>query len=286
MTSGATGKPCKILIDKKSWNVMNGLHYSRLFGFKDLIKLGLKGGKYFTIANPTFSSSYSAYRNQVLPNQLNKFRCRAVKVDTPTAKIVKELNKFKPSILFAYPTVMQLLLPHIKSGNLKIDPDIIVLGGETCFPELKEELEENFTARILNAYACTEANMITTQCSEGRLHINIDWVIIEAVDVNNNPVAKGVLSDKVLLTNLSNFLQPIIRYELTDRIAIYDEPCKCGSVMPYLYVEGRSNDMLEFEGVEGLVEISPMALGILGKVTGLIQYQIIQKSHHLMELRL
>ncbi|NLY37596.1 MAG: phenylacetate--CoA ligase family protein [Tissierellia bacterium] len=196
------------------------------------------------------------------------------------------MNKFKPSILFAYPTVMQLLLPHIKSGNLKIDPDIIVLGGETCFPELKEELEENFTARILNAYACTEANMITTQCSEGRLHINIDWVIIEAVDVNNNPVAKGVLSDKVLLTNLSNFLQPIIRYELTDRIAIYDEPCKCGSVMPYLYVEGRSNDMLEFEGVEGLVEISPMALGILGKVTGLIQYQIIQKSHNLMELRL
>lgn len=286
MTSGTLGTPTKILIDKKTWNVMNAIHYSRLFSLTDLIKVGMKGGKYFTISNPGFSATYNTYRNQVLPNNFNKYRCKAVDVDTPTSEIVTELNKFKPSVFSAYPTTMQLLLPHIKSGSLRINPDIIVLGGETCPPELKKELDASFKSKIQNAYACTEAGMITTPCSEGHLHINLDWVILEPVDENNKPVPNGIMSHKVLLTNLSNFLQPIIKYEVADKIIIYDEPCKCGSVMPYLYVEGRTNDILDFQGAQGIVNISPMALATLGKIKGIVRYQIVQKNYHRLELKL
>ncbi len=286
LTSGSTGTPCKVLHDKKTWNIMNAIYYSRLFSKTDLLKLGLKGAKYFTIENPTFSTPYNSYRNQVLMTRFNKYRCKAVNVDAPTSTIVSELNQFNPSIFFAYPTSMQLLLPDIKSGKLKIKPNIIVLGGETCPPALRKELEANFNSKILNTYSCTEASMITTQCSEGHQHINIDWVILEPVDKYNQPVPPGVMSHKVLLTNLSNYLQPFIKYEVMDRVMIYDEPCTCGNVMPYLYVEGRTDDILEFKGEKGLVGLSPMVLTDPAGLDGILQFQLIQRSYHRLELRL
>ena len=71
-------------------------------------------------------------------------------------------------------------------------------------------------------YSCTEGGFISFQCSEGHLHVNDDWVILEPVDANGKPVPPGTLSDKLYLTNLANFVQPVIRYEVTvpDRMAI------------------------------------------------------------------
>ena len=44
-----------------------------------------------------------------------------------------------------------------------------------------------------------------------------DMCIVELVDARNRPVADGTTSAKVLVTNLHNRTQPLIRYELTDR---------------------------------------------------------------------
>jgi phenylacetate-coenzyme A ligase PaaK-like adenylate-forming protein len=71
-----------------------------------------------------------------------------------------------------------------------------------------------------------------------------------------------------------------------DRVIIYDEPCACGNVMPYLYVEGRTDDILEFKGADGLVGVSPMVLTDPAGLDGILQFQLIQKNHHRLELRL
>ena len=44
-----------------------------------------------------------------------------------------------------------------------------------------------------------------------------DMCLAELVDDDNNPVPAGVPSAKVLVTNLHNLTQPLVRYELTDR---------------------------------------------------------------------
>lgn len=59
-------------------------------------------------------------------------------------------------------------------------------------------------------------------------HLNDDRLIIEAVDEQGNPVPNGEMSHKIFLTNLSNFTQPLIRYEITDRVLIRDgKECGC-----------------------------------------------------------
>jgi phenylacetate-coenzyme A ligase PaaK-like adenylate-forming protein len=123
--------------------------------------------------------------------------------------IVKELNEFQPSMLSGYPCNLSLLCNH---EELDIKPNIIITGGELLTDEIREKLKNRFNCYVQTHYSCTEAGEIACECRYKNLHVNEDWIIIEPVDKENNPVGFGVLSDKVLITNLSNYIQPFIRY--------------------------------------------------------------------------
>lgn len=107
---------------------------------------------------------------------------------------------------------------------------------------------------------------------------------MEPVDKDNNPVGYGVLSDKVLITNLSNYIQPFIRYELSDRIIVHNEKCKCGKSSCWLEIEGRTDDILEFENN---ILIAPMSFyKILEEISEIIRFQLVQRTYKKLELRL
>ena len=68
---------------------------------------------------------------------------------------------------------------------------------------------------------------VECQAHDG-LHVFEDLFILEPVDHQNRPVPAGEYADKVLLTVLFNYTQPLIRYELTDSICMAATPCPCG----------------------------------------------------------
>lgn len=104
------------------------------------------------------------------------------------------------------------------------------------------------------------------------------------MDKDNHPVGPGVQSDKVLITNLSNYIQPFIRYELTDRIIVHDEPCPCGKHTRWLEIEGRTDDILTFPGG---IQIAPMSLyKILEEIRAIRRFQLVQTAPDKLELRL
>lgn len=286
MTSGSTGRPCVVLTDKGAFHLTMALYFIRSFPFKDLIGLGLKRGKYFVIANDGFSMSYNSYRSQILSTPLNRMRCQSISVDSKEEDIISAINRFKPAILYAYPTTMELLLPHIRSKAVKAKPAIMILGGEKCSDKLRTELSTLMKSYVFNTYGTSEASLIARTCREGHLHLFADWVIIEPVDRDYRPVSPGTPSDKLLITNLSNFTQPFIRYEITDRVTLHEEPCSCGNRMPYIEVEGRTDDILEFNHPGGKVRISPIVLTDPADKEGIIRYQLIQKDYDHLELKL
>ena len=104
------------------------------------------------------------------------------------------------------------------------------------------------------------------------------------MDDQYRPVGFGVLSDKVLVTNLANRIQPFIRYELTDRIILHQEKCACGKNSAWLEIEGRTDDTLSFENG---VKVAPMSLyKILEEVKSIRRFQLIQTGPARLELRL
>jgi phenylacetate-CoA ligase len=65
--------------------------------------------------------------------------------------------------------------------------------------------------------------------------------IVELVDADKQPVKPGVASVKVLLTNLYNPLQPLIRYELTD--IFIRQPDASGHGHLRAIVRGRADEV-------------------------------------------
>lgn len=157
-------------------------------------------------------------------------------------------------------------------------------GGEKLNDNVREHLSNIFGCYVQTNYSCTEGGTMACECTAHHFHINDDWVILEAVDENNEPVPFGTQSAKVLLTNLANRICPIIRFEITDRIVMHNEVCECGSTRPWLTVEGRTDDILCFENG---VRIAPLLLyAVLKEVHGIERFQLIQQEDDRLELRL
>lgn len=281
-TSGSTGYPATVLYDKVAIDVASAVAAFRTFARKEDYQAFMKHGKktagVFADYGFYLACGMSRYLQLRMPWKQTKI---TADVNAPGEEIIRQLNAFQPSMLSGYPSNLALLADY---PELSIKPDIIITGGELLTDEIRQKLTDRFGCYVQTHYSCTEGGEIACECSEGHLHINEDWVIVEPVDKDNNPVAPGVQSDKVLITNLSNYIQPFIRYELTDRIIIHDEPCACGKHSRWLEIEGRTDDIMTFNGG---VQIAPMSFyKILEEIKSIRRFQLVQTALDKLELRL
>lgn len=166
-------------------------------------------------------------------------------VFSPIEEIAESLNSIKPSLLWAYPTILEKLAILQKKGALNIRPILIIAGGEPLADDLRNRISAIFDCSVRNSYSSKEAGVIAYECDEGHLHINDDWVILEPLDESNRPVPAGITADKVLLTNLYKTDYPAIRMEVRDRITLYTD-CQCGNISPWIIVEQSINENITF----------------------------------------
>ncbi len=281
-TSGSTGYPATILYDKQNIDVASAVAAFRTFARKEDFKKFMKNGKKTAgvFANYGFylACGMSRYLSLKMPHKKNKI---TIDVNLPEEQIISKLNEFNPAMLSGYPSNLALLADF---KDLDIKPSVVITGGELLTDDIRHKLEDKFDCYVQTHYSCTEAGEIACECKNKHLHINEDWVIVEPVDKNNNPVEFGKQAEKLLITNLSNFIQPFIRYELTDRVTLHNTPCGCGNNAYWIEVEGRTDDVLEFENS---IKIAPMSLyKLLQEVEEIDRFQVIQKDKSALELRL
>ena len=287
-TSGSTGNPLVMLCDRSTNSVMGGISATRAFARKQDMNTFLKAGKKTmgVFATGGFYLGNSTVRSRLLAMPWKKKQMAVTSALLPISQIVDELNAFQPAMLGGYPTILELLVDEQKSGRLHISPVIIMTGGEYLSNHLREKLSEAFHCYVQTNYSCTEAGTIACECTERHFHINDDWVIVEPVDKNNNPVPDGVQSDKILATNLYNYTQPFIRYEVTDRHIMHHEPCACVNISPWLTIEGRVDDIVTFMERERNKNCSTCYLCNTEKIHGIQRFQIVAHKDNKLELKL
>ena len=105
-----------------------------------------------------------------------------------------------------------------------------------------------------------------------------DLVVLEVVDKHNQPVPPAVPGHKVLLTNLVNRAQPLLRYELTDSVTLAGGPNPLG--LPYARiasVDGRSDDVVSLPAAGGgRVAVHPFRLRApFAELLEVRQYQVV-----------
>ncbi len=287
-TSGSTGNPLVMLCDRTTNNVMGGISATRAFARKQDLKAFVKAGNKTmgVFATGGFYLGNSSIRSRLLAMPWKKKQMAVTSALLPISQIVEELNAFQPAMLGGYPTILELLMEEQKSGRLHISPVIVMTGGEYLSDQLREKLSEAFQCYVQTNYSCTEGGTIACECTEQHFHINEDWVIVEPVDKDNKPIPDGVQSDKILLTNLYNYTQPFIRYEVTDRIVMHHEPCACGNVSPWLTIEGRVDDIITFLEDGKDIKIAPLVIyAILKEIHEIQRFQILAYKGNRLELR-
>lgn len=288
-TSGSTGNPLVSIYDDTANNVMGGICACRSYARKeDMTAFMKKGGKTIGVfADEGFYLGNSSIRSRLQKMPWKKKQLAVSSALYPMEQIVCQLNEFQPAMLGGYPSNLELLIDEVKEGRLCISPVLIMTGGEYLSDSLRKRLAETFQCYVQTSYSCTEGGTVACECRQQHFHINDDWLIVEPVDAEGRPVADGVRSDKLLLTNLYNFAQPFIRYEVTDRVIMHHETCACGNPSPWIELEGRMDDVTVFveEGRE--IKVAPLAIyAILKEVHTLRRFQVLVYPENTVKLRL
>jgi len=219
---------------------------------------------------------------QILTPRFTK-KITFIPAEQPIDETVKQLNGIgKIASITTYPSMLAILTREKEAGRLVIEPKLLKVAGETFTAEHRKRVEAAFSSLahgVLDTYASTECIYMAFECDCGRKHVPEDWVILEAVDEDKQPVADGELSTTALLTVLSNHVQPFIRYDIGDCLRFYREPCACGSPFRSFQVEGRQATVVRV----GNVTLSPLVFDL--EHDSARRVQLVQTSEFVFEVR-
>ena len=221
-------------------------------------------------------------------NPWMKTSVRCFSIMRATGSLVNELNAFAPTVIVTYPTVALVLADRTRRRSLRVTPKEVWTGGEKLTVSARQRIEHVLGCTVRDSYGASEFFAMGWECARGRMHANTDWMILEPIDEHGRPVPAGQRSHSTLLTNLANHVQPLIRYELGDQLTTSNQYCECGSPLPVIEVEGRSDDLLVMAGRDGQpVTLLPLALTtVLEDEAGVFDFQLRQRDRHTLVLLL
>jgi phenylacetate-CoA ligase len=137
----------------------------------------------------------------------------------PTARIIERLNAAQPPALIGYATRLAELAREQSAGRLRLRPRGVTSISEMLTPGDREAIGAAFGVPVINMFVSTEGLVGHTDPGGLVFTFASDTCLAECVDEAGRPVPDGTASARVLVTNLHNLTQPLIRYELTDHFA-------------------------------------------------------------------
>jgi phenylacetate-coenzyme A ligase PaaK-like adenylate-forming protein len=200
-------------------------------------------------------------------------------VATPVDEMVAALNAYQPEVVGGYPSVIALLAEEQLQGRLEIAPRVVLTTSEVLTEDAAARIEAAWTKPV-EGYFTTEVGVVAAgSLDHVGLHVCED-AIVEVVDEAGRPVPPGQRGAKVLLTNLVNRTQPLIRYELLDSVELADGPDPSGRPFDRITrIDGRSDDVLRLPARGGgTVAVHPYRLRApFVKLLHVLQYQVVHR---------
>jgi phenylacetate-CoA ligase len=160
--------------------------------------------------------------------------------------IWKKICRFKPAIIYGYPSAIYPLSVYIKEKKKPVDRlnlKVIMTTAESITTHQRNFIGEVFKCKTANEYGCSETGGFVYECPEGNWHISTELTFIEFLDPDGKPLppeSKG----EIFVTHLRNHYMPLIRYRLGDFGASLAGACSCGRQLPLMKVSvGQESDI-------------------------------------------
>lgn len=272
-SGGSTGEPIKLIQDAEynDKSTAVNLLYSYLVGRelgepevrlwgseKDVFDgtMGWKANFFNFLRNTTYMNAF-----QMTPERMRYF--------------LKFLNTKPPKLIVAYAQAIYELAKFAEDEKIKLVPQkAIITSAGTLYAWMRQKIETVFQCKVFNRYGSREVSDVACE-KPGQQGL---WVApwgnyIEIVDDDNNHVPAGV-EGNILITSLTNFAMPLIRYKIGDRGTLSPE-YKSGQILQQ--VSGRNVDIFKTQG--GTLIDGEYFTHLLYFKDWVHKFQIIQKSY-------
>ena len=242
-TSGSTGNPLPMVRDDYHNKIHGQLIGQRLLEGANADAMDISKHRRASVIHlSNGASSYGAFLRMKAAHPECADNLLGISVLESVDSIVEKLNDFQPETMAGYPSMMVRLAVEQLQGRLHLSLKHLATSAEMLSEENFHLLREAFQCPVANNYCMTEGGEIAMTHNCPHLHINDDWVIVEPIDKDGNLITDpDQWSDAILVTDLSNFVQPIIRYRVGDVVRVRPSTYDC-CPLPILQIQGRSFD--------------------------------------------
>jgi phenylacetate-CoA ligase len=197
-------------------------------------------------------------------------------------RYVEKITAFKPVQILAYAESLHELSKFIESKDLEVfSPRAIMTSAGTLHPHMRKTIERVFKAPVFNRYGSREVGDIACECNHHRgLHVCVPTHYLEILKDNGTPASAGE-SGRIIVTLLTNYAMPFIRYAIGDMGLWSEETCSCGRNWPMLQkVTGRVTDVfLKRDGGVVIPECLIHLIGVELNSGWILKYQIVQEDY-------
>jgi len=246
-TGGTSGKPLGLYIEKRTilmrmafeWREWNWMGYK--FGDRCVV---LRGNviKRKEDGKPAWWE-YDRENNYLILSTYDM-------TDENLSKYAKKIEKFKPKVIRAYPSALDILAKYIKENNLRINAErnikAISTSSENLYPAQREMIEEVFKSPVFDKYGNCEQVTILGECEKHEgYHDFMEYSYMEILDEEGKPVSEDGEIGQIVSTGFTNYALPFIRYKTEDLIEYTNHKCSCGRRLPLIKrVEGRLQELI------------------------------------------
>jgi phenylacetate-CoA ligase len=227
LTSGSSGNPITVIKDRDKSGYGRAVMF-RCYG-QHGIDIGHKQARFWGVP----ISPKDVFKEKCKDMIVNRIRLSAFDIhDQSLLTFTDKMIAFQPRYFYGYPSVLHKYATWIHEKKIDISRlklKAIITTGEILYPFQKDIINKVFGCRVVNEYGSTEVGIIAFECIKGNMHINSDHVFLESV---NNKKTTGV--GELIVTELNNQYNPLIRFKIGDRGCISANSCDCGINFPII----------------------------------------------------
>ena len=241
-TGGSTGAPLKFYQDQHYQTIAAAIdtYVKEWWGIRPYDRTASVWGADREFQDLSFKERFYLWRYR--SRSINAFRMD----NESLLNFLKMLESWRPPYLTGYSSALETLAQYAKNHNINnLRFKAIRSAAEMLWPHQRQLIEETFGSPVYNFYGSREVNNLAAECpEEKRLHLISTWRYIEIIDEAGHQVPDGE-SGYIIVTDLSNYSMPFIRYQNEDIGRMAKEPCSCGRPGPVIdELLGRSSDLI------------------------------------------
>jgi len=188
------------------------------------------------------------------------------------AKWVDVFARIRPKAILGYASTIALFASFLDRRGQKISGvKGVFTTAEKLYKPQRDVIAHVFGCRVYDCYGSSEVQNIAAECSEGKMHINADFVVLEEDRV------EGDRPRPFLVTSLLNYSMPFIRYRNEDCGFLSHETCSCANHFPLMRLEiARTSDNFLFPG--GRVVHGEFFTHLMYGSSGIVTFQFHQTA--------